>query len=354
MQISGLPVSTAFGAADVLAIEINGITYKITGATLAAALQSMGDYVTAQDIVNNLTTTDEGYVLDARQGKALLDAIEALDADDIGAVAVSQGAANAGKALVVDENGNVALGEAGVPEAVATALLACFRKVAWVDDSGQTLYNALAEALDGQPIDPTLLYDLAVPTSFDGTSHIDTGVKLATESVLTIMCEFTPSSIDSISGGITPITYVYSNKSVSGGNAYNALQLADAYSNTLRKYVKTMWGCGVGWSATEKIGANETVRWIAVFDSRAASNPSGKYTSRAYYNNITREAQGNGERSDDLTTFNTDDTFWIGATRETGDANRKLKGTVSKFRIIGREMTQSEMTAFLQNGVFES
>ena len=78
MQISGLPVSTAFGAADVLAIEINGVTYKITGATLAAALQSMGDYVTAQDIVNNLTTTNEGYVLDARQGKALLDALEAL------------------------------------------------------------------------------------------------------------------------------------------------------------------------------------------------------------------------------------------------------------------------------------
>jgi len=80
MQISGLPVSTAFGASDVLAIEINGVTYKITGATLAAALQSMGDYVTARDIANNLITTDEGYVLDARQGKALLDALEALGA----------------------------------------------------------------------------------------------------------------------------------------------------------------------------------------------------------------------------------------------------------------------------------
>lgn len=80
MQITGLPASSAFGSSDVLAIEINGVTYKITGATLAAALQSMGDYLTAQDIANNLTTTDEGYVLDARQGKALLDAIEALGA----------------------------------------------------------------------------------------------------------------------------------------------------------------------------------------------------------------------------------------------------------------------------------
>ena len=120
MQISGLPVSTAFGAADVLAIEINGVTYKITGATIAAALQIMGDYVTAQDIVNNLTTTEAGYVLDARQGKALLDAIEALGAADVGAVAADQGAANAGKALVVGNDGNVTTGKTVRPDAAQT------------------------------------------------------------------------------------------------------------------------------------------------------------------------------------------------------------------------------------------
>ena len=42
MQISQLPASSSFSSSDVLAIEINGVTYKLTGATLAAALQSIG------------------------------------------------------------------------------------------------------------------------------------------------------------------------------------------------------------------------------------------------------------------------------------------------------------------------
>lgn len=42
MQISGLNESLQFGADDVLAIEINGVTYKLTGATLATALRTIG------------------------------------------------------------------------------------------------------------------------------------------------------------------------------------------------------------------------------------------------------------------------------------------------------------------------
>lgn len=38
MQISQLPASNSFSSSDVIAIEIDGVTYKITGATLAAAL----------------------------------------------------------------------------------------------------------------------------------------------------------------------------------------------------------------------------------------------------------------------------------------------------------------------------
>lgn len=50
MQISQLYPSNAFSNDDVLAIEINGVTYKLTGATLAAALQSIGDYVDMTDL----------------------------------------------------------------------------------------------------------------------------------------------------------------------------------------------------------------------------------------------------------------------------------------------------------------
>ena len=75
MQISGLSASNTFSATDVLAIEVNvngtNKTYKLTGATLATALASIGSYLKATDVVNNLTSTDPTKVLAAPQGKAL-------------------------------------------------------------------------------------------------------------------------------------------------------------------------------------------------------------------------------------------------------------------------------------------
>ncbi|MDO4866149.1 MAG: hypothetical protein Q4C10_06290 [Clostridia bacterium] len=42
MQINELPTSTIFNSTDVIALEINGVTYKIAGASLAAALTKLG------------------------------------------------------------------------------------------------------------------------------------------------------------------------------------------------------------------------------------------------------------------------------------------------------------------------
>lgn len=56
MQISDLNQSLQFGADDVLAIEINGVTYKLTGATLAASIRPMlGN--SAQLIFNNYSSS---------------------------------------------------------------------------------------------------------------------------------------------------------------------------------------------------------------------------------------------------------------------------------------------------------
>lgn len=73
MQISGLNESLQFGADDVLAIEINGVTYKLTGATLATTLKTLGNYLattggtmsgdiifkTNLNLSNPTTTSDE-------------------------------------------------------------------------------------------------------------------------------------------------------------------------------------------------------------------------------------------------------------------------------------------------------
>lgn len=57
MQISQLVASNAFSATDVLAIEINNVTYKLTGATLASALQSIGLYSTESELSDSYDNT---------------------------------------------------------------------------------------------------------------------------------------------------------------------------------------------------------------------------------------------------------------------------------------------------------
>lgn len=79
MQISGLSASNTFSATDVLAIEVNvngtNKTYKMTGATLATALASIGSYLTTADVVNDLTSTATDKPLSANMGKTLKDLI---------------------------------------------------------------------------------------------------------------------------------------------------------------------------------------------------------------------------------------------------------------------------------------
>lgn len=80
-----------------------------------------------------------------------LDAIDAIgterDEAIAGRVAVQQGSGNAGKALVVGNDGNVTTGDAGIPDAVKVSLLNLVRHVVYTDDQGQSYYDALYVAL---------------------------------------------------------------------------------------------------------------------------------------------------------------------------------------------------------------
>ena len=57
MQITSLPATNTLGDSDVLAVEVNGVTYKITGAVLAAALQSIGSPLAADKGGTGLTAS---------------------------------------------------------------------------------------------------------------------------------------------------------------------------------------------------------------------------------------------------------------------------------------------------------
>lgn len=79
MQIKELPASTTLTSADVFATDASaGATKKITAANLATQVKSLGSLLGTSEVVNNLTTTASGKVLDARQGKTLKDAVDAL------------------------------------------------------------------------------------------------------------------------------------------------------------------------------------------------------------------------------------------------------------------------------------
>ena len=73
IQITDMTVTTSFPDTAVIAIEDNGSTYKLTGASLAAALKTIGSLLSASDLKADLTTSTAGSPLDATQGKALYD-----------------------------------------------------------------------------------------------------------------------------------------------------------------------------------------------------------------------------------------------------------------------------------------
>lgn len=75
MRIIQLPEAQAIYASDVFAININGADYQVPVSLLVTAIQALGNYLTAGDVANNLTTTVAGKVLDARQGPALTELI---------------------------------------------------------------------------------------------------------------------------------------------------------------------------------------------------------------------------------------------------------------------------------------
>lgn len=60
MQISDLNTSGTFSGSDVLAIEVNGTTYKLNGNTLAAALKTIGNYLSTSNLPLQVTSGGTG------------------------------------------------------------------------------------------------------------------------------------------------------------------------------------------------------------------------------------------------------------------------------------------------------
>lgn len=189
---SSLPNNNLVGAPATTAIDGNvtvptGATYLIVSQLKANSTNSV-KLVTAdgtlKEKVTELEEIANGAVLyDVEQ--SLTDEQKAVTRRNISApsltdlndkVAINQGASNAGKALIVGADGNVALGERNISAEVSSALLELFRHVVYTDETGKQYYDVLYELLIGDIPTPVLdftVYSSGAADHFTGETPVE-------------------------------------------------------------------------------------------------------------------------------------------------------------------------------------
>ena len=109
-------------------------------------------------------------IWEGNKAQALIDAI----VGNIEKVNAQQGAGNAGKALIVGEDGIVTTAYTTLSDMAITALLNCFAHVTWSDSYGQQYYDMLEAALrEGRGHDSGILTldDLTISIASTGTDY---------------------------------------------------------------------------------------------------------------------------------------------------------------------------------------
>lgn len=82
-ELDSVPNEVTVSSTDIIAMQVDGTTYKLPVSALASALKATGNYVTSSEVANDLTTATAGKVLDARQGATLKNLIDSLELPDI-------------------------------------------------------------------------------------------------------------------------------------------------------------------------------------------------------------------------------------------------------------------------------
>ena len=82
-ELDSVPNEVTVSSTDIIAMQVDGTTYKLPVSALASVLKSTGNYITTSEVANDLTTSTAGKVLDARQGAAIKSLIDSLDLSDV-------------------------------------------------------------------------------------------------------------------------------------------------------------------------------------------------------------------------------------------------------------------------------
>jgi hypothetical protein len=231
----------------------------------------------------------------------------------------------------------------GLSAEAKAALMACFAKVAWIDDHGQDYYDALYEALyeEEPPTPPTpsdVLYKLSNPVYSGGDNSVDTGVVVERNNGKYSLCmkfiiaDDTPNNV---SNSIFSMKYENS-----GGNYYTITVQKRVVGNTA---TRMMFGAGIPWDDTVsvsegryKLGAVYSV--IFIIDS-------GNITSKTYvYDTHTKQRYSYDKTLNADYLFNNQP---IIAGKEAYEGNNGFTGMIADLLIKKGELTETEISNYL-------
>lgn len=169
------------------------------------------------------------------------------------------------------------------------------------------------------------LYKLSAPFASTGTTTADTGVKFEEGQTITILVDFTITTVK------TNVRYVYSNQ-ITTETTYLGLQTQNAY----------MWGVGRGYDAGKNIAyVNHRYRCAVIAVTTASS-----CTCTQYLKDVTSEttkAVSSVEYTAMAGVLN-DNTIKL------GDATAGFVGTITDFKIYDGAMTTADIESYLANG----
>lgn len=203
-----------------------------------------------------------------------------------------------GQALLSDGADGAVWGEAGIPSAVKTALLACFQNVAWAVANGQEYYDALADALNDETPTPP---PTPLPSGYQRIAYIanpggsNTGAVIDTQAVfpLNFTAKLKLYASSAPSGNLSGVIAGYSGTGVNAkyfaicAVAPNASTIG-AFSGTNRTFVElsNLYGNDVTYEI--KVNGTSGTFTVTASNSYGRQSASGTLADTDYLGGIIR------------------------------------------------------------------
>jgi len=203
-----------------------------------------------------------------------------------------------GQALLSDGADGAVWGEAGIPSAVKTALLACLQNVAWAVANGQEYYDALADALNDETPTPP---PTPLPSGYQRIAYIanpggsNTGAVIDTQAVfpLNFTAKLKLYASSAPSGNLSGVIAGYSGTDVNPkyfaicAIAPNASTIG-AFSGTNRTFVElsNLYGNDVSYEI--KVNGTNGTFTVTASNSYGRQSASGTLADTDYLGGIIK------------------------------------------------------------------